>query len=177
MVLSSELLLPREAWDAHPNFPSQALLLNSHARFRRISQALVEQARSGHPIGAIAQTFRRWKSAMRGHESYEEHKLYPFLAVRWGISCDSMEAGHRELAIADRAVRRALQTAQKTGSSARLELTAALHSHDTILLRHLQKEESVVVPALLALRPDEFRAYSHGHIDTLLTRLQPVPHG
>ena len=36
--------IPREDWTAHPRFRTQALLVGSHANFRRVSRYLVDPA-------------------------------------------------------------------------------------------------------------------------------------
>ena len=38
--------IPREDWTARPRFRTQALLLGSHANFRRVSRFLVDPAKS-----------------------------------------------------------------------------------------------------------------------------------
>ncbi len=183
----TDLHLPRDRWAAHPRFPAQALLLGSHQSFRRVSARLVAQADAGEPVTDIAWTFRYWKRAMRGHEGYEEHKLYPYLTARWGLSCSALERGHRSLAVADRAVRdhfgaaafRPPEPPGRAGAqpevrgerAASARLADALRTHDHILRDHLEAEEALVVPALLALEPDEFRRYYHGNIHTLLSSL------
>jgi hypothetical protein len=52
--------IPREDWTAHPRFRTQALLLGSHANFRRVSRYLVDQAaRELHArADEVAKSFR-----------------------------------------------------------------------------------------------------------------------
>lgn len=153
-----DLSLPRDAWEAHPNFPSQVLLLGSHRQFRRISRQLIEQADTGRRREAILAVFGYWKSAMRGHEHYEEGKLYPYLQHRWGLDCTPLEQGHRALAEADAAVRAADDAT----------LVHALEDHHAILMRHLDAEEALVIPALLALSREDFETYYDSPIRYLL---------
>lgn len=89
---------------------------------------------------------------MGGHEAYEERKLYPFLARRWGISCATAEAGHTLLGVLDTAVRSAF--------SSGAGVAKALRAHHDTLMAHLDYEEALVIPLLLALEPAEFAAYS-----------------
>ena len=51
-------------------------------------------------------------------------------------------------------------------------LHRALARHDEILQEHLDLEEELVVPLLLALSPQEFGEYYDTSIDELLTRLE-----
>lgn len=157
--------LPRTAWPDHPRYPQQVLLLGSHEGFRRTSASLVRRAEAGRDAAAIGWVFDYWKSAMSGHERYEEYKLYPYLEARWGLSCEPLRAGHHQLAALEDAVRAAV----RKDDGAALHTTLA--THDAALLAHLDAEESLVIPALLALSPEEFDTYYHNNIHTLLSRL------
>lgn len=163
-----DLQLPRAAWSAHPNYPRHLLLVRSHAGFRRTSQQLIDRAEAGEDAQRIEWGFRMLKWAMRGHEGYEEHKLYPFLEARWALNCDSLRAGHEALAQADERVHSA---ATESVGAATTALVDALVAHDTILEAHLDAEEALVVPALLALSPTEFDTYYNSDIETLLATL------
>ena len=160
-----DLELPRNSWAAHPNYPRQVLLLGAHDGFRQISRTLCTKADDGGDIDRIGWVFGYWKSAMSGHEHYEEGKLYPFLEARWGISCDSLRAGHDGLAVLDTRVRSAVESDDRAG------LREALRDHDRALNTHLDEEELLVIPALLALEPAEFDRYYDGNIETLLADL------
>lgn len=154
----AELSLSRAAWAAHPKFPEQVLLLGSHASFRATSRRLIERARQGASRANLLSTFSLWKSAMAGHERYEEYKLYPYLEHRWGLDTAPLAQGHEALAEADRRVR------QSDGPA----LLQALEHHDRVLLEHLELEESVVIPALLALSSAEFERYCNSPLWVLL---------
>ena len=169
MTTAPNLRLSRPQWPDHPHYPDQVLLVGSHNSFRRTSELLVRRAESGRDPDALRWTFRYWKSAMRSHEGYEEYKLYPYLTARWGISCDELRDGHHELAEVEVAVLAALDEDDGPATEALVE---ALTAHDTILQAHLDLEEEIVVPALLALTPREFDAYYSGHITTLLAQLR-----
>ena len=160
--------LPRRAWPDHPRFPQQVLLLSAHKSFRRTSRSLVRRAESGEDAAAIGGVFDYWKSAMSGHEGYEEHKLYPYLEARWGLSCEPLRAGHHQLAALEAAVQAAVAGCDGPATPA---LHTALMTHDAALLAHLAVEEELVVPALLALSPAEFKAYYQNNIRTLLSSL------
>ena len=162
-TLDAALRLPRHAWTDHPRYPTQTLLLGSHDSFRRTSSTLIARAESGGDLAGIQWVFSYWKSAMRGHEHYEEHKLYPYLEARFPLSCDALRAGHDHLAELDTAVRDAEDLPA---------LAAALKAHDAVLCAHLEAEEALVIPALLALAPEEFETYYHSDIRTLLRTLE-----
>lgn len=173
MTTTPDLNLPRAQWADHPRFPQQVLLVRSHASFRRFSRHLIELAKRGAPARHIGQGFHSLKAAMRGHEAYEEHKLYPYLEARFGIACQTMRDGHHALDAADQGVRRALEASANTTPTD--ALIDALERHDEVLHTHLEHEEDVVIPALLALSPDEFAFYYDNTIDTLIDRLKRAP--
>jgi hypothetical protein len=144
--------IKREHWEDHANYPNHVLLLGSHENFRRISSLLLDRARlSGYEAG-IESLYRRWKSAMRGHEYYEENKLYPYLNRRWGVSFEDAEAGHEALRAKDQDVLEAF-----VDPSSQTALVEALTRHDEVLVEHLSYEEDLVIPLLLELPSDEFR--------------------
>ena len=148
--------IPREEWERHPNYPSQVLLLGSHRNFRQISAALVDAARTGEPPGEMFFLYARWIAAMRGHEAYEERKLYPYLSARWGVSFEASEAGHAELHDAHELVLAAFDSG--------IALAEALEKHDAVLREHLDVEEQQVIPLLLALSAREFNDYYHARV-------------
>ena len=149
------LALARDQWRTHPHFAQQALLLGSHRNFRRIGAQLISWAEEGVSERSIRHVFDGWKQAMHSHERYEEYKLYPFLEERWGLSCTAAIAGHEQLHAAEASVR----AASNGDGAASAALAQALRDHHTILLAHLDLEEALVIPALLALTPEEFTAY------------------
>jgi hypothetical protein len=157
--MAANLALAPSEWGAHANYPHNILLLKSHAGFRARSDDLLRQAQGGRQIEPIVASFRWWKSAMRSHEHYEEGKLYPYLEHRWGVTCDHLTAGHEALAEADTAV----VTAQSSA-----DLAQALRGHHDVLLSHLDLEERLVVPALLALSRREFDVYYRSSLRRLL---------
>lgn len=162
--MNTALQLPRAHWTEHPRFPRQTLLLNGHRSFRRTSRHLIEEAERGGSHASIAWLFRLWKAGMHSHEHYEEHKLYPYLAARWGISMEPARVGHDELAERERDVYAAL-----AGDGS---LVDALRAHDAVLCPHLDLEEELVIPALLALDPEEFEDYLRSDIRGLLQRME-----
>ena len=170
------LCLPRDNWRLHPRFPAQVLLLGSHQNFRSVSAYLVQEAQAGRPSAPLESLFRRWISAMRSHEAYEERKLYPFLRRRWGVSFEAAEAGHRTLhkrydEVIDAFARVRVLATDNDGDEhdpRQSLLVQALQSHDRVLDEHLELEEDLVVPLLLELSPTEFDFYCNSLITTLL---------
>ena len=90
--------IPREDWTTHPRFRTQALLLGSHANFRRVSRYLVDQAAREEFVG-LHSLFDRWIAAMRSHEAYEERKLYPYLEYRWRVSLNDARPSRQKVAL------------------------------------------------------------------------------
>ena len=168
--------IPREEWAAHPRFRSQALLLGSHANFRRVSGYLIDAASRESFVG-LHSLFDRWIAAMRSHEAYEERKLYPYLEYRWGVSLDEARAGHEELhARADDVVEAFRSLARPAGADEpgneavpNAPLTA-LEAHDRTLDAHLRVEEEAVIPLLLALSPEEFERYYRSPLSMMVPR-------
>jgi hypothetical protein len=155
--------LAREQWALHPNYPAQVLLLGSHQNFRRINRYLIEEAGKAGSLKGLHRTYTSWISAMRSHERYEERKLYPYLARRWGVSFETAIAGHHALHDADLAVHDAFAAAGRNAAAeAHADVVAALTRHEAVLLDHLDHEEDAVIPLLLALEPAEFDAYADG---------------
>jgi len=143
--------IKRKEWESHKNYPNQVLLLGSHENFRRIGSLLVDRAQDSGDSAGVESLYRRWKSAMGGHEYYEENKLYPYLTRRWGVSFRDAEAGHKALRTRDIDVRGAfLETSSSTA------LADALVKHHEVLIEHLRYEEDLVIPLLLELSGDEF---------------------
>ena len=171
--------IPREDWTAHPRFRSQALLLGSHANFRRVSRFLVDRAATEKFVG-LHSLFDRWIAAMRSHEAYEERKLYPYLEYRWRVSLDAARAGHDELharadevAEAFRSLARPADPADSAADPPDNTVLRALQAHDLTLGEHLDVEEEAVIPLLLALDPEEFHRYYRSPLSMLIPTNRP----
>lgn len=151
--------LPRAQWESHPNFPRQTLLLGSHINFRRISRYIIDHV-SASTVSELRRLYRRWMMAMRGHEAYEERKLYPFLERRWGLSFADALEGHEELHRREERVFAGFDGCLRDPSAANLaQLRVILTAYDKTLHEHLELEEDLVIPALLALSRAEFDVY------------------
>lgn len=154
-------VLPRSQWTTHPHFPSQTLLLGSHENFRNVSEYLIGRVGLEDPA-SLSHLFERWMSAMHSHERYEELKLYPYLERRWEVSMQAAADGHAELHRQTAHVREAFEAAVED------EIRRCLRGHNLCLRKHLDLEESRVIPLLLELNPDEFVAYTNSSLQTLL---------
>jgi hypothetical protein len=147
-------LFGREQWRDHPRYPAQLLLVRSHAGFRAVSRHLVELAGAHERWAADCRAlFEAWQGSMRAHEGYEELKLYPYLACRYGVTLGALAEDHVRMHGLEREVRRALG-----GGAA--DATAALARYDEELVAHLAREEDIVIPMLLELPADEFLRYT-----------------
>jgi hypothetical protein len=170
-------LLARERWPAHPRFPQQTLLLDSHEAFRKRAVWILDRVVAIEPAGVaalhrrqrwrlrMADDFAWWMKGMRGHERYEERRLYPFLARRYGCSFTGLEAAHRDLHERERAVIdafAALVPGALDEGERHAELVTALRAYEGALRVHLAAEEDLIIPMLLALDPSEFTAFRSG---------------
>jgi len=151
--------LTRDNWEKHPNYPRQALLLGSHANFLRFTQALIDQSKGFSPPAArIGAEFERLLGALRGHEGYEESKLYPFLTRRFGLQVWPLEAGHTLLHNRADEVLVAVRNAPSSGPVPAVR--RALEAYRQALVTHLRLEEDAVIPLLLKLPPAEFDRFA-----------------
>ena len=160
----TEPLFPRTEWEQHPNYPDQVLLLGSHDNFRRLSRYLVETAQA-HPDNwriTCAIWFSRWQAAMGGHEHYEESKLYPYLARRYGMALETLVGDHRAMHELADGVRRSLLEDEPAAAH------EMLRTYDDALVAHLRREEDLVIPMLLELPRDEFITYTSRSLKTLM---------
>lgn len=145
--------IPRETWTTHPRYPGQTLLLRSHASFRDVSRWLADESARASPQHArLRGVFLSLIRAMRGHEHYEEHKLYPYLESVYDVDLKALRDEHAELHEHEARVRSALESTSPA-------LHALTEAYAIALDEHLQDEESLVIPMLLELTPDAFQRY------------------
>lgn len=175
--------LAREDWPAHPRFPAQTLLLEAHESFRKRAVWIRERVEAIAPSGPIrssgpavlnrrqrwrlrmADDFAWWMKGMRGHERYEERRLYPFLARRYGYLFAALEQAHRMLHEQERAVTdsfAALVPGAGDEPVRHAALMAALCAYEDALRAHLAAEEELIIPMLLALEPAELDGFRSG---------------
>ncbi|MEM1414592.1 MAG: hemerythrin domain-containing protein [Myxococcota bacterium] len=164
----------RATFEAHPNYPEQTLLLRSHDGFRDVSRELIARAeeREDGWRAYVELVFRLWHRGMAGHEAYEEHKLYPYLARRFGLSLEVLAHDHERLHGERDAVLEALEEAHRADSAeADDAVLSALRTYHATLDAHLDREEAMVIPPLLAMEPEEFERYTSQPIGRLLDAL------
>jgi len=160
--------LSRERWEDHPSYPSQVLLVGSHDNFLAINDYLLDQVRRSAEPWRLEVRCRYWIAAMRSHERYEEQKLYPYLAHRFGVSFEASRAGHAHLHAKRGAVLAAFAAFDEKNGASRDDLERALEEHRVTLHEHLELEEAAVVPRLLELSREEFGRYFAFPIERLL---------
>ena len=166
----------RSAWLEHPNYQTQALLLESHDSFVAMAASLEERCRrigGGEGLterqvkrfaGRLADQFRNWQWAMACHERYEENKLYPFLEERFGVDCavlaDEHEALHQRADACIRTLEKAAAACQAGEGFPELQVLSVLRDYRLALCAHLDREEQLVIPLLLSMSPADFSSYA-----------------
>lgn len=68
--------IPREDWQSHPRFRTQALLLGSHANFRRVSRFLIDHAAHEN---RVLHALRAHDRTLGAHLDVEEDAVVPLL--------------------------------------------------------------------------------------------------
>jgi len=114
--------------------------------------------------GRLAKEFRELQWGMGCHERYEESKLYPFLAQRFGAVCEPLAEQHESLhALGAECETLLAAAAAELATGSPLDLVAAKNLVDDyrqLLTNHLRQEEEIVIPLLLSMSPREFQCYS-----------------
>jgi hypothetical protein len=150
-------------WRAHPNFSGPAsTLLIIHHQFRVASERLLlflEREGDALPnLGFVGRAFAPLATTLHHHHHAEEQMLFPMIAKRTGTPPSRLESDHQELTRSIEAVEKAL-----VGSDNEIAMAAA-RAFDVILREHLDREEELVVPVLLEMKPDEAWALIHGQM-------------
>ncbi|MEO0605863.1 MAG: hemerythrin domain-containing protein [Myxococcota bacterium] len=117
-----------------------AMLLEVHERFRRATDALVEQ-----PGADRRHLFRRLLPVLRHHHHAEEIGLFPFVRRRTEVSLQPLFDDHTRL---DDAI------AEAAGRLAHGDPTEALIRLRDVLHDHLDREETIVLPVLTRVPPE-----------------------
>lgn len=168
----------RKTWFENERFPAQALLLESHDGFLvSMGQFLdrMDQIESGESLSPrqvlrfasrLDQEFRDLQWGMGCHERYEESKLYPFLDERFGSDCQRLGRQHGALhdlgAECEQLLAAAAESLKEDGN---LKLDTAKEkvvAYGALLEAHLEHEETLVIPLLLELSPEEFERFAGG---------------
>lgn len=164
-VLLAEI--PREAWEAHPNFGELVRFwLERHVMFRALSEQMrqeTEQALDGRiehrayaaRLGRVGGFFL---NQLHGHHQIEDHHYFPHLVsldprLEGGFAI--LDSDHHVLDARLNAFAETANTALGAigaGSGAR-DAIAAFHGGltdlDALLDRHLEDEEDLIVPVIL----------------------------
>ncbi|KAJ3303564.1 hypothetical protein HDV03_003743 [Kappamyces sp. JEL0829] len=183
----SQVWTPAREWKRHAH-ASNLLLLRGHREFRRIARELhqewsdvqVDQAswdKTRLRIRTSRMKLEAWHDGMnRGHEAYEEAKLYPFLEARFpGLELAYLSEEHDELHRYRDAVFACLtelETCSQGKEAARSRLVQAMGDYDLQLLVHLKEEEEIVCPLLLLLSLDEMQEFLDSPLTVLLRKLR-----
>ena len=159
---------PRDAWDAHPNFArSTQNWLGAHQAFRQLSDICVSKTERildkdmdaehyGHILGRYGDSLVR---NLHGHHTWEDRQFFPELAnadPRFETGLDLLEQDHEVLDETldrfTRASNRYLKLLDLDPTSADQEL-GDIHTAgcqiQSLLSRHLQDEEDLIVPIIL----------------------------
>lgn len=147
------------AWKKHPNLQGPAAtLLMLHEQFRlgsgRLGQ-LVEQS-TAENLGRVARAFIPLAETLHHHHHAEEVMLFPLIRRRTGTPPERLVSDHEELTSAIALVEESLAGSDKERAK------AAAVTFDDVLVAHLDREESLVVPVLLEMTPDEAWALIEG---------------
>jgi len=143
------------AWNRHPNIAGPAgTLLAIHDRFRAASRQLLALSAKVDPsgLGRLARAFAPFAETLHHHHHAEEAMLFPALGSPQRLVDD-----HETLT---RAIAALEQSLVAGGDVARAQEAASELDH--VLVTHLDREEEVTVPQLLALSPEEAWARIHG---------------
>jgi iron-sulfur cluster repair protein YtfE (RIC family) len=148
----------RATWKEHPNAAGPAsMLLFIHDHFRATSERLRSLVAGGADATTLAREFRPLAEVLHHHHHAEELMLFPAILRATGVAPERLVEDHVELmgAIDD-------VNASFTRTSTRERIEAALARFDDVLRAHLDREEELVVPVLLAMTPAEANRLIHG---------------
>ncbi len=136
----------RADWTRHPNIGGPAwMLLGIHDQFRRAAEYLLTLEHGEQ----IARAFAPLGRALHHHHHAEELMLFPFVEQSTGIAPRRLVSDHEELTAAITAV----EASYTKEAVARFE---------RVLREHLDREELLVVPVLLAVPPGDAWATLEG---------------
>lgn len=122
------------------------MLLGIHDRFREASAFLLEQ----RDLAAIARVFLPLAGTLHHHHHAEEAMLFPVVEKHTGVAPAQLQTDHDEITDAIDGLEAALRARHPVATLAPL----IRRFHD-VLIAHLDREEELVVPVLLALTPHQ----------------------
>jgi 8-oxo-dGTP pyrophosphatase MutT (NUDIX family) len=144
-------------WKKHPNADGPAAtLLAIHEQFRVASQRLQLLVEREADLGWVARVFMPLAETLHHHHHAEEVMLFPVVGDLTGSAPERLVSDHEALMSAITAVEESLAT-----GAGRALAQAAAARFDQVLVAHLDREESLVIPVLLTMRPAEAWALIH----------------
>jgi 8-oxo-dGTP pyrophosphatase MutT (NUDIX family) len=155
-------LADRAEWQRHPHIAGPAsTLLAIHDQFRvaskRVSLLVEREADMG--FARVARSFAPLAQALHHHHHAEEAMLFPLVQQRTGIAPEQLVIDHQVLMAAIGAVEETLAAPGEAAKPSAKSATARFHE---VLVAHLDREESLVIPVLLSMTPSEAWALIHG---------------
>jgi hemerythrin-like domain-containing protein len=158
---------PRESWKAHPQFQGLvSFWLERHMMFRQLMGHMSRETegfldRNRDPRGfaqGIARYGGLFVNQLHGHHQIEDHHYFPLLRekdARIERGFDLLDADHHALdGILNRFVGQANAAIEATGGADPRTAAAALRSGlgdlERLIGRHLEDEEDLIVPVILA---------------------------
>lgn len=140
-------LAERRAWERDPHFSGPAsMILGIHDQFRAAASELMRLVGiEGEPdVAAVRGVFEPLAQVLHHHHHAEEETLFPFVKLRTGVAPERLVADHAELVKAISDVERSLSA----GDAQPVKAVVVAFEH--VLVTHLAREETLVIPVLLA---------------------------
>lgn len=151
-------LANRAAWTQHPNFAGPAsTLLAIHDQFRVASERLLLLVDREADLAWVARAFMPLAQTLHHHHHAEEEMLFPVVHRRTGTAPERLVSDHEELMSAITAAEESLSAGADEPRA-----KAAVARFDEVLVAHLDREESLVIPVLLEMTPNEAWSLIHG---------------
>ncbi len=140
-------------WRAHPSFSGPAsTLLHIHHQFRVAAERLrfLANREAAPDLSWLLRAFGPLAETLHHHHHAEEAMLFPLVERQTGVLPEKLIDDHGDLTAAIEEV----GTSLGEGRDVERALTA-ISRFDHVLTTHLDREERLVVPVLLALSPRE----------------------
>ena len=146
------------AWKKHPNIGGPAsTLLGFHEQFRVASERLLLLVDREDDLAWVGRAFQPLAQTLHHHHHAEEVMLFPVVHRLTGTAPERLVTDHETLMSAIDAVEASLRA-----GADKERAKAAVLRFDDVLLAHLDREESLVIPILLEMTPNEAWALLHG---------------
>lgn len=149
----------RATWKEHPNLAGgpAAMLLSIHDQFRAAAERLLLLVEREDDLGWVARAFAPLSQTLHHHHHAEEVMLFPMIHRKTGSPPSNLVDDHGELTKAIAAVEQTLVRGGDPDAA-----RAAARAFREVLVTHLDREETLVVPVLLELTPEDAWAQVHG---------------